>query len=176
MKGMGLKQSPMRLMENWRGFLHIILCAGTGIFLAICVIIWLHTPPAKAKQLRPLMKEIADYNALNGNYPTSCDQFASFAKLTNQFSVYSVFSEPAGKRSILLADHVSGWDIEEHDFTILLMPDGYKIFFPIAGTERNHTFSFHFSAWQYDSKENHWQKGRIENTSFGPIWKPDFLR
>ncbi len=88
------------------------------------------------------MKEIDDYKAANGHYPTSCEQFASFVKLTNQFSIYSVYSEPAGEGSILLADRVSGWEIQEHEFTVLLMPDDYKIFFPIAGTERMHAMSF----------------------------------
>jgi hypothetical protein len=159
------------LTENRRSILHIVFCLGAGICLCIFTIIWLHTPPPKTHQLRPLMKEIDDYKAANGHYPTSCEQFASFAKLTNQFSIYSVYSEPVGKGSILLAEDVSGWDMVEHDFTILLMPDGYKIFFPIAGTERNHAFSFDFSAWRYDSKKGNWRKGRIYDSSFGPYWK-----
>ena len=122
------------------------------------------------------MKEIDDFKAKIGKYPTSCDQFASFAKLTNQFSIYSVYSEPAGEGSILLADRVSGWEIQEHEYTVLLMPDGYKIFLPISGTERIHTMSFDFSAWYYSSKKGYWRKGRIYNSSFGPYWKSNFLR
>jgi hypothetical protein len=165
----------MQLAENRRAFLSILACVGAGVLLGVCAIIWLHTPPSNADPLRPLMKEIDAYRVATGKYPTSCEQFASFAKLTNHFRIYSAFSEPAGKGSILLADRVSGWDIEGHDFTILLMPGGYKIFFPIAGTERTHAMSFDFSAWCYDSKKGHWRKGRIYDTSFGPYWKPNFF-
>ena len=145
----------MQLTENRRGILHILICIGSGVFLGVCTIIWLHTPPSKTDQLRPLMKEIDDYKAKSGKYPTSCGQFASFAKLTNQFSIYSVYSEPAPQGSIFLAARVSAWDIGEHDFSILLMPDGYEIFFPIAGTGRSHQegiyMSMGFSAWCYNS-------------------------
>lgn len=165
----------MQLTENRRSVLHIVSCLGTGICLGIFTIIWLQTPPSKADQLRPLIKEIDDYKAANGHYPTSCEKFASFAKLTNQFSIDSVYSSYIAQGTIL-EDGVSGWGIEEHDFPILLKPDGYKIFLPITNTERLHTFSFDFSVWRYDSKKGNWRKGRIYNTSFGPYWKPNFLR
>ena len=122
------------------------------------------------------MKEIDNYQATNGNYPISCEKFASFVKLTNQFSIYSVYASYIPQGTILLEGRIGGWDIKEHDFTILLNPNGYKIFFPVAGTERMHTFSFDFAVWYYNSKNGHWQKGRIHDTSFGPYWKPDFLR
>ena len=121
------------------------------------------------------MKEIDDYKVKTGKYPISCDQFASFAKLTNQFRMDSVYSSYIAQGTIL-EDGVSGWGIKEHDFTILLKPDGYKIFLPVANTERLHVFNFDFSVWRYDSKQGNWRKGRIYDTSFGPYWKPGFLR
>ena len=169
----------MHLTENRRNFfsdiLKLLACVGTCIFLGVCTIIWLHTPPPKADQLRPLMNEIGGYKAKFGKYPTSCDQFASFAKLTNQFSIYFVYASYIPQRTILLEGRIDGWNIKDHDFTILLNPDGYKLFFPIAGTERDHPFNFDFAAWCYDSKKGHWQKGRIHDTSFGPYWKPGFI-
>ena len=160
----------MRLKENWRAVLHMMLCLGLGISLSICLIIWLHTPPAKANQLRPLIEEIGAYKATNGHYPISCGNFASLAKLTNRFSVYTGSANQGG------IQYWSYWEVEKHDFTVLLTPDGFNIFTPVAGTERRQTFSFNFVAWQYDSKNSLWRKGRIYYSSFGPYWKPDFLR
>jgi hypothetical protein len=135
----------------------------------------LQTPPSKASQLRPLIKEINDYKAEHGKYPASCEQFASFARLTNQFSVYTGSTNEGG------IYYWSYWDVEQHDFTILLNADYdegdvYEIFLPIAGTERMHPFSFNFAAWRYDFKNGRWRKGRFHYSSFGPHWKPDFLR
>lgn len=164
----------MQVKENLRGILYILISLGTGVLLGALIIVWLHTPPAKANQIRPLLKEIDDYKARNGKYPISCEQFASFAELTNHFSVYTGSTNQGGYR------FWNYWEVQQHDFSILMNFDDresgvYEIFFPVAGTERMRAVSFHFAAWRYDFKDGHWQKGRIYYSSFGPYWKADFL-
>jgi hypothetical protein len=152
----------MQLTETRRSILLILVCMAIGVSIGICAIIWLHTPPAKAYQLRPLIKEIETYNANNGEYPTSCTNFSSFTKISKQFRIYS-------GRGIIDAE------IENYDFTILVNPEGYEIFLPATVSDR---LSLNFVAWRFDSGSHHWRKGRIRaplwGSNWGINWKPSF--
>src|ERR1035438_8321941 len=137
----------MHLTENRRDFLRDILrvlaWGGAGIFLGVCAIIWLHTPPSTAQQIRPLLKELDNYYAKNGTYPDSCVNFASFSKLTNQFKIIVENGNDAPEDT-------------DYDFTLLVNPDNYKVYFPVSGAN-----PLNFVAWRYDSKTHYWRKSRI---------------
>jgi hypothetical protein len=150
--------------SKWRAILHIIICCGTGTLFAGGMLIWLHTPPAKARQLQPLLKEIETYNATNGEYPTSCANFASFGNISKRYNVCT-------------GSEIPDAEIEIYDFTILFNPEGYEIFLPATVTASDR-LSFDFVAWRYDSKSHRWRKGRIRapfaGSNWGIHWKPSF--
>jgi hypothetical protein len=148
------------MREKWRSILHFLACLVAAIVLGICFITWSHTPPSRARQIRPLLKELDDYYARHGEFPDSCGDLASFSKLTNQFKVYAGGS-------------IFEFEIPNYDFTILINRHDYEIFFPVD--VENH---FKFVAWRYDSTKHLWQKGRFRvrfwGSDFGVNWKPSF--
>lgn len=131
---------------------------------AIVFVSWLRTPPSKAEKLQPLMTQLENHKATNGNYPTSYVSFASFTQLTQRFSVYMGSHDTNGIT----------WEtrkVSDHDFTILIGQGGYEIFLPV-GRMKMVSFSS-FSVWRYDSFNHKWQKGRIHWSYSGSYWSPD---
>ena len=55
-----------------------------------------------------------------------------------------------------------------HDFTILVGPFGYEIFYPV-GRIKLISFSS-FPVWRIDSTDKRWQKGRIHWSFAGTYW------
>jgi hypothetical protein len=131
-----------------------------GIVLGFCTIAWLHTPPSKAKELKPLLIEIENYKVTKGVYPKTCTNFASFSNLTNQFKIF------VGSGSDIPLDACS-------DVALLLNENDYKIYFPVSGGN-----PLDFTAWRYDSNTHYWRKGRIRTPIWGSSWsiqwKPSF--
>ena len=138
----------MQIVLNRRTILLAMSILGVGGAL----VMWLRTPPSKARQLQPLLADIDRYMSTNGSYPTSCVSFASFSNLTQRSSVYT-----GGRDTNEVV-----WETREvssHDFTVMVDRAGYEVFLPV-GRMKMISFSS-FPVWRYSSADHRWQKGRI---------------
>ena len=126
--------------------------------------LWLNTPPSKAGELSPLLKEINHYHATRGQYPKSIKIFSSFTNLTQRHSVYTGEQTTNGVTW-------QPYDVSNHDFTVMIAPDGYEIFLPV-GHMKMISFSS-FAVWRLDSNERRWRKGRIHWSLIGGYWSDD---
>ena len=151
----------MQITINRKTILWGIISVGIITFQIYVAYLWLHTPPAKAAQLKPLLKEIQDFKTVHGRYPSSCEQFSEFTNLTNNFSVYT------GEHTTNGVDWLPT-EVSNHDFTILVEREGYEIFLP-TGRMKMISFSS-FPVWRLDSTEHHWRKGRIHWFIGGSYW------
>ena len=132
------------------------------IALQIYVIcLWLHTPPSKAKNLKPLLVEMDGYYQTHGQYPTSCVGLDSFTNLSKNSSIYAGELDAKGVSW-------SPFEVSSHDFTVLAAKDRYEIFLP-TGHIKPISFSS-FPVWRLDSDEHRWRKGRIHWSMAGSYW------
>jgi hypothetical protein len=134
------------------------LFVGAAVFAFVW---WLYSPPSKANAVRPLLRELEAYRAVNGAYPTSCVNLVTYPRLTRRFSIYT------GE----LGTNEVTWDpfeVSKHDFTVLVGPAGYEVFLPV-GRIKLISFSS-FPVWHIDSWEHRWQKGRIHWSWIGTFW------
>jgi len=131
----------------------------------LALFVWrAHSPPAKSQALQSLLADMERFRATNGLYPTSYAGFASFAQVTQQFSVYS------GKKD------TNGifWETREvssHHFTILGDSAGYEVFLPV-GHMKMISFSS-FPVWRFTSTDHKWEKGRIHWSLVESYWSKD---
>jgi hypothetical protein len=125
------------------------------------IYLWIHTPPAKAENLQPLVVELDNYDKTRGQYPTSCVSLASFTHLSKNFTIYTGEPEANGIAW-------NPFEVSSHDFTILTTTNSYEIFLP---AEHIKLISFSsFPVWHLDSDEHRWQKGRIHWSLIGSYW------
>lgn len=154
----------MQITLNKRNFLWALLSAvaiGSQIFIFY---LWLATPPSKASQLKPFLKEIGNYQKTHGAYPKSIERFSSFTNLTRTFSVY-------GGEQTTNGITWQPYEVSHNDFTVMVTPNGYEVFLPV-GHMKMYSFSS-FAVWRLDSNERHWRKGRIHWSLIGSYWSAD---
>jgi len=150
----------MEVVINRRTVLLVLSVVGVGFGL----VMWFRNPPSKASQLQPLLADIDRYRFTNGAYPTTCVSFASFAQITQRFTIYTGGRDTNGVT----------WEtraVSDHDFTVLVDRAGYEVFLPV-GHMKMISFSS-FPVWRIDSSQQQWQRGRIHWSYGGSYWSVD---
>jgi len=151
----------MEITINRKTILWGIISIGIIAFQIYVIHLWLNTPPSKASQLISLLNEIQEFKIAHGQYPNSCKTFPAFTNLSQNFSVYT--GEQTTNGITWLTSEVSN-----HDFTIMVVPEGYEIFLPV-GHMKMISFSS-FPVWRLASTEHRWQNGRIHWFIGGSYW------
>jgi hypothetical protein len=142
------------------------LIALTVTIAVITFVLWPNSPPAKAKALLPLMKELEQHKTAHGKYPTTFEAIHSFTQLTQHFRVYLGFRD-SETMTITWKPH----EVSAHDFTVLIQESRYQIFLPV-GRIKMYSFSS-FPVWKYESDTHQWHEGRIHWSLQGVYWSEE---
>ena len=133
----------MQVNLNRKTFWWTVIFAAAIAIQVYVFHLWLHTPPSKAKKLKPLIAEMDDYFKTHGQYPISCIGFGSFTNLSEYYSIYIGKTDTNGVSW-------SPFDVSSHDFTVLTATNGYEIFLP-TGHIKPISFSS-FPVWRLEVK------------------------
>ena len=145
----------MRTRTGWR-----ILITGACVLIA-GLWLWSRHLPAKARDLDPVIQELAEFKAKTGVFPLDAQTLTSVHGLATRRTLY--YGDRQGTNLF--------WDpfeVSAHELTILTLTNEFTLYAPVG---RIKLFSFSsFPVWRYDSASMNWARGRIHWSLLGTYW------
>ena len=133
-----------------------------GLCIAVAGV-WAVTrmPPAKARALDPVARELVEIHRNTGEYPLEISGLPSLRHVTAAHSVYF------GKRT---ATNLAwdAWEVSSHDLTVLVATNLFVMYAP-TGKIKPWSFSS-YPVWRRTSEDADWRKGRIHWSLLGTYW------